>query len=92
MELLKGIIDYARDHNIKIIKAYSAIPTREKLPDAFARIGLYKSFQKAGFRLWTGNQKTALWFVITYNSFPPKKRKPFEKQKAFGNSSRSFYY
>lgn len=51
VELLKGVINYARDHNIKIIEAYPAIPTREKLPDAFAWIGLYKSFERAGFKI-----------------------------------------
>ncbi|MBS1584510.1 MAG: GNAT family N-acetyltransferase [Bacteroidetes bacterium] len=49
--MLKGVIDYARKKKIKIIEAYPTIPTQDKLPDAFAWIGLYKSFQRAGFKI-----------------------------------------
>jgi GNAT superfamily N-acetyltransferase len=49
--LLKGVIDYAKEKGIKIIEAYPTIPTQEKLPDSFAWIGLYKSFEKAGFKI-----------------------------------------
>ncbi|MDD4967854.1 MAG: GNAT family N-acetyltransferase [Paludibacter sp.] len=49
--LLKGVIDYARKEGIKIIEAYPTIPTQEKLPDSFAWIGLYKSFERAGFEI-----------------------------------------
>jgi GNAT superfamily N-acetyltransferase len=49
--LLKGLIVYARTQGIKIIEAYPAIPTQDKLPDAFAWIGLYKSFERAGFEI-----------------------------------------
>jgi GNAT superfamily N-acetyltransferase len=49
--LLKGVISYAREQGIKIIEAYPAIPTREKLPDAFAWIGLLQSFERAGFEI-----------------------------------------
>ena len=49
--LLKGLVKYAKDKGIKIIEAYPAIPTREKLPDSFAWIGLYKSFERAGFEI-----------------------------------------
>jgi GNAT superfamily N-acetyltransferase len=49
--LLKGAINYAREKCIKIIEAYPAIPTQEKLPDSFAWIGLYKSFERAGFEI-----------------------------------------
>ncbi|MBK9192199.1 MAG: GNAT family N-acetyltransferase [Crocinitomicaceae bacterium] len=48
VKLLKGIIKYARTNKIKILEAYPVIPSG-KLPDAFAWIGLYKSFEKAGF-------------------------------------------
>lgn len=51
VELLKGVIKYAREKGIKIIEAYPTIPTQEKLPDSFAWIGLYKSFEKAGFEI-----------------------------------------
>jgi len=49
--LLKGVIRYARESGIKIIEAYPTIPTQEKLPDSFAWIGLYKSFERAGFEI-----------------------------------------
>lgn len=49
--LLKGVIAYARAHGIKILEAYPTIPTQERLPDSFAWIGLYKSFERAGFEI-----------------------------------------
>lgn len=49
--LLKGLIAYAKTQQITIIEAYPTIPTQEKLPDAFAWIGLYKSFDRAGFEI-----------------------------------------
>jgi len=49
--LLKGVIDYATAKGIRIIEAYPTIPTREKLPDSFAWIGLYTSFERAGFEI-----------------------------------------
>lgn len=49
--LLKGLLKYAKEKEIKIIEAYPTIPTTEKLPDAFAWIGLYKSFESAGFEI-----------------------------------------
>ncbi|MDP4292495.1 MAG: GNAT family N-acetyltransferase [Bacteroidota bacterium] len=49
--LLKGVIRYAKENGIKIIEAYPTIPTQENLPDAFAWIGLYKSFERAGFEI-----------------------------------------
>ena len=49
--LLKGLINYAKTTEIKIIEAYPTIPTQEKLPDSFAWIGLYKSFERAGFKI-----------------------------------------
>ena len=51
VELLKGVIKYAKEKGIKIIEAYPAIPTKEKLPDTFAWIGLYKSFERADFEI-----------------------------------------
>ena len=50
-ELLKGVIKYAKEVGIKIIEAYPTTPTQEKLPDSFAWIGLYKSFERAGFEI-----------------------------------------
>lgn len=49
--LLKGVINYARKNKIGIIEAYPTIPTVEKLPDSFVWIGLYKSFDRAGFEI-----------------------------------------
>ncbi|MCX6288126.1 MAG: GNAT family N-acetyltransferase [Bacteroidetes bacterium] len=49
--LLKGVIAYARKSRIKIIEAYPTIPTTDRLPDSFAWIGLYKSFERAGFKI-----------------------------------------
>lgn len=51
VELLKGVIEYAKENGIKIIEAYPTIPTKAKLPDSFAWIGLYKSFERAGFEI-----------------------------------------
>ena len=51
VELLKGVISYAKENNISIIEAYPTIPTTESLPDSFAWIGLYKSFERAGFEI-----------------------------------------
>lgn len=51
VELLKGAIEYAKNNGIGILEAYPTIPTQEKLPDGFAWIGLYKSFEKAGFEI-----------------------------------------
>lgn len=49
--LLKGLIQHAKSKGIKIIEAYPTIPTQEKIPDTFAWIGLYKSFERAGFKI-----------------------------------------
>lgn len=49
--MLQAIIQHARDNQIEILEAYPAIPTQDKLPDAFAWIGLYKSFERAGFQI-----------------------------------------
>jgi GNAT superfamily N-acetyltransferase len=51
VSLLKGVIEYARLNGISIIEAYPTIPTTEKLPDSFLWVGLYKSFEKAGFEI-----------------------------------------
>ncbi len=51
LEVLKGVIEYARKKKIGIIEAYPAIPSTEKLPDSFLWVGLYKVFEKAGFKI-----------------------------------------
>lgn len=49
--LLKGVIAYAKKNKIKILEAYPTIPTKDSFPDNFAWIGLYKSFERAGFEI-----------------------------------------
>jgi GNAT superfamily N-acetyltransferase len=49
--MLRGIIEYARAKHISVLEAYPAIPTQGRLPDAFAWIGLYTSFKRAGFKI-----------------------------------------
>ena len=49
--MLKGIIAHATKKKIKAIEAYPVIPTEWKLPDTFAWVGLYKSFERAGFQI-----------------------------------------
>ncbi len=49
--MLKGVIGVARQEGIKIIEAYPTIPTQDKLPDSFAWIGLYRSFERVGFEI-----------------------------------------
>ena len=51
VELIRAVINYARENDIRIIEAYPTIPTTERLPDSFAWIGLYKSFERAGFEI-----------------------------------------
>ena len=49
--MLKGVIEIARKQKIGVIEAYPTISTQEKLPDSFAWIGLYRSFEEAGFEI-----------------------------------------
>ena len=49
--MLKGLIAYAKKSKIKILEAYPTIPTQDKWPDSFLWIGLYKSFERAGFKI-----------------------------------------
>jgi GNAT superfamily N-acetyltransferase len=58
-EMLKAVIRYARENNINIIEAYPTIPTKETLPDAFAWIGLYKTFEQAGFKIVDRTSKSS---------------------------------
>jgi GNAT superfamily N-acetyltransferase len=51
VNMLKGVIKYAATNGIEVIEAYPAIPTKEKLPDSFLWIGLYKSFERSGFKV-----------------------------------------
>jgi GNAT superfamily N-acetyltransferase len=49
--LLQSAIEYAKSKEIKIIEAYPTIPTQEKLPDSFAWVGFYKTFERTGFKI-----------------------------------------
>lgn len=51
VQLLKGVTAYARKQGIKILEAYPTLPTTQKLPDSFAWVGLYQSFERAGFTI-----------------------------------------
>jgi GNAT superfamily N-acetyltransferase len=49
--LLKGAVEYAKKAGIKVLEAYPTIPTTATLPDSFVWVGLYKSFERAGFTI-----------------------------------------
>ncbi len=51
VKMLEALIKYAKKGKIKIIEAYPVIPARGRLPDAFAWVGLYKSFARVGFKV-----------------------------------------
>lgn len=55
--MLNGLKRYAQEQHIPIIEAYPTIPTTETLPDSFAWIGLYRSFEKAGFKIVDNTSK-----------------------------------
>jgi len=55
--MLKAVIDHAGRTRIPILEAYPLKPTSGKLPDAFAWIGLYSTFEKAGFRIVNHSSK-----------------------------------
>ncbi|MBU1011168.1 MAG: GNAT family N-acetyltransferase [Bacteroidetes bacterium] len=49
--LLRAVISFAKATHISVLEAYPTIPTKEPLPDSFAWIGLFKSFERAGFSI-----------------------------------------
>ena len=51
VEMLKAVIRYVQKGGIEILEAYPTIPTTKVLPDSFLWIGLYSSFEKAGFKI-----------------------------------------
>lgn len=66
VQLLKGLVNYARQEGIKILEAYPTIPTQKTLPDSFAWIGLYKSFERAGFEIvdsTSGNRPMVRYYL-----------------------------
>jgi GNAT superfamily N-acetyltransferase len=71
--LLKGVIKYAKENGIKVIEAYPTIPTTETLPDSFAWIGLFKSFDRAGFEIADRTSKNRpMVRYYTDRTFTPK--------------------
>jgi GNAT superfamily N-acetyltransferase len=66
--MLKGIIAYAKKNKIKILEAYPTIPTQDKLPDSFLWIGLYKSFERAGFKIVdrTSKNRPMVRYFVNY--------------------------
>lgn len=51
VRMLEALIAYAKRNKIKVLEAYPVIPAKGRLPDAFAWIGIYKSFARAGFKI-----------------------------------------
>lgn len=49
--LLKGAIAYAERRKIKILEAYPVVSSGKKWPDSSLWVGLYKSFEKVGFKI-----------------------------------------
>ncbi len=49
--LLKKVIEFAKVQKVAILEAYPTIPTQKTLPDSFLWIGVYSSFEKAGFTI-----------------------------------------
>jgi hypothetical protein len=71
--MLKGVIKYAGEHGIKVIEAYPTIPTKEKLPDSFLWIGLYKSFERSGFEIvdrTSKNRPMVRYYLQTKENYP----------------------
>jgi len=50
VELLKGVIAYAKQKGAKIIEGYPAVTNNKKLPDPWVWTGLLSTFLKAGFK------------------------------------------
>ena len=50
-ELLKGVIKFCREKNVKILEAYPVEPYSNNIPAAFAWTGIPSSFEKAGFKV-----------------------------------------
>jgi GNAT superfamily N-acetyltransferase len=48
--LLKAAKRYVKDKDGKIIEGYPIEPKKDKIPDAFAWVGLASAFKKAGFK------------------------------------------
>ncbi|HAH25391.1 MAG TPA: GNAT family N-acetyltransferase [Prolixibacteraceae bacterium] len=68
VELLRGVIRYAKENNIATIEAYPTTPTTDTIADSFAWIGLYKSFERAGFEIVdrTSKNRPMVRYYIEY--------------------------
>ena len=75
--MLRGLIAYARKQKIAVIEAYPTIPTKEPLPDSFGWIGLYKSFERAGFEVVdrTSVHRPMVRYYTDGRTFNPKEPK-----------------
>ncbi len=75
--MLRGLIAYARKQKIAVIEAYPNIPTKEPLPDSFGWIGLYKSFEQAGFEVVdrTSVHRPMVRYYTDGRAFNPKEPK-----------------
>ncbi|MFH1194733.1 MAG: GNAT family N-acetyltransferase [bacterium] len=50
VELIKNVIEYCKQKNVKIIESYPVEPSKEKIGDVFAWVGIASAFAKAGFK------------------------------------------
>ncbi len=50
-QLLKGVIEFSRDKNVKILEAYPTEPYSDNIPAAFVWTGIPSSFKKVGFKV-----------------------------------------
>ncbi|MEP7167945.1 MAG: GNAT family N-acetyltransferase [Bacteroidota bacterium] len=57
VEMLKGVIDYCKNQEVKIIEAYPS-ELKKELPDVFVWTGIASAFAKAGFKEAARNSKT----------------------------------
>jgi GNAT superfamily N-acetyltransferase len=51
VEILKGVINFCKKKEVKILEAYPIIPYSSNMPAAFAWTGFLSSFKKAGFKI-----------------------------------------
>lgn len=50
VEMLKAATAYVKRQGGKIVEGYPIIPSMKKTPDAFAWVGVFSGFEKAGFK------------------------------------------
>lgn len=56
--LIRGAVDYAREHGIAMLEAYPTIPYAEKIPDPFLWTGALSVFVRNGFEIVQRNGKS----------------------------------